>query len=389
MSKAKVSALTLGFGLLFMAVPAFAQGTRVCTQAEIAAVIGDMSSKLRKVNVDGQAGLRARLRELGKLKGWSETETEEKGLDLLEDDETRVQDETASHLLGQIDKLGQGGGSQAPSCAQIDELKTVAAQLLEVSSAKAAHISAKLDGELKRAKSSVAAATPVPAPETKKAVPPPPPAAGAPPPAKAPAAKAPWETQTTTAVKPSDAYVPPPPGAPAAGVPSAPGAGDRAAMEFTVEDIRAAGRGLFGTVSAELAAVIEYMFKSYGRPSGYILGTEGGAALLAGLRYGDGTLVTKLDGERKIYWQGPSVGYDFGLTGSRTMVLIYNLNHPNDLLQRFGGIDGSAYLVGGVGVTILKKGPIILAPIRTGLGLRLGANVGYLKFTDRPRFNPL
>lgn len=99
--------------------------------------------------------------------------------------------------------------------------------------------------------------------------------------------------------------------------------------------------------------------------------------------------MTKLDGERKIYWQGPSVGYDIGLTGSRTMFLIYNLRHPDDMLKRFGGIDGSAYLVGGVGVTILKSGPVILAPIRTGLGLRLGANVGYLKFTPKPRFNPL
>ena len=128
-----------------------------------------------------------------------------------------------------------------------------------------------------------------------------------------------------------------------------PAAADRGALEFSVDDIRAAGSGLFGTVSAELAAVIEYMFKSYGRPTGYILGTEGGAALVAGLRYGEGMLVTKLDGERKIYWQGPSVGYDLGLTGSRTMILIYNINNPDEILQRFGGVDGSAYLVGGAG----------------------------------------
>ncbi len=171
-------------------------------------------------------------------------------------------------------------------------------------------------------------------------------------------------------------------------LPGRPSAVDPASLRFSVEDIRAAGSGFFGTISAELAAVLEYTFKSYGQPTGYILGTEGGVALLAGLRYGDGQLVTKIDGERRVYWQGPSVGYDFGLTGSRTLILIYGISNPDEIYQRFGGIDGSAYLVGGAGVTVLKKGPIIMAPIRTGIGLRLGANVGYLHFTPRPRFNP-
>ena len=354
---------------------------KACTQADLAAVITDMSGKLRKTNVDSQNRLRTRLREFAKLKGWSETETEEKGLDLLEDDETRVQDETASHLLAQVDQLGQTSGG-APSCKQIDELKAVAAQLLEVTAAKAAHVSANLDAEQRNARPAIAAPAPVASapPEQKRAAPA---TEAAPPPAKAPTKPA-WETQTTTAVRPSDAYVPPPLAPPTAT--PAPLAAD---LQFSVDDIRAAGRGFFGSISAELAAVIEYMFKSYGRPTGYILGTEGGAALLAGLRYGDGTFVTKFSGERKIYWQGPSVGYDFGLTGSRTMILIYGLSDPDEMLQRFGGVDGSAYLVGGAGVTIMKKGPVILAPIRTGIGLRLGANIGYLKFTTTPRFNPL
>src|SRR5690606_777338 len=109
---------------------------------------------------------------------------------------------------------------------------------------------------------------------------------------------------------------------------------------------------------------------------------------LAGLRYGDGRLVTKLGGERKVYWQGPSVGCDVGLAGSRVMFLVYNLQNEEDLLARVIGVDGSAYIVGGVGVTFLKKGPIVLAPIRTGLGLRVGANVGYLKFTPTRSINP-
>jgi hypothetical protein len=110
--------------------------------------------------------------------------------------------------------------------------------------------------------------------------------------------------------------------------------------------------------------------------------------LLAGLRYGEGRLVTKAIGERKVYWQGPSLGYDFGLEGSRVMFLVYNLRAPEEMFARFAGLDGSAYLVGGVGITFLKRGPMVLAPIRTGLGLRLGANVGYLKFTPEPRLNP-
>lgn len=380
----KTATFAIWLAVVALAAPAAAQtapGIRKCTQAELAAVISDMSTRLRGVNVESQTKLRNRLRELAKLKGWSDADTEEKGLDLLEDDETKVQDETASHLLGEIDRLGQSGGD-GPSCQQIDDLKQVAMQLVEVTSAKAAHISAKLDTELKKAKPTVAAAPPPPA-EMKPAAPAAP--SPAPPTPAAPAPKRPtWEAQTSTSMKPSDAYVPPPPGPPpATASPMV------AAPQFTADEIRAAGRGLFGSISAELAAVIEYLFKSYGQPTGYILGTEGGAALLAGLRYGEGKFVTKADGERKIYWQGPSVGYDFGLTGSRTMILIYGLVEPDQMLQRFGGIDGSAYLVGGAGVTILKKGPVILAPIRTGLGLRLGANVGYLRFTPKPRFNPL
>jgi hypothetical protein len=381
----RLAAAAVCAGALLPATPALAQ--RTCSQNDLAVVITGMSDKLKRINVDSQSRMQTRLRELAKLKGWTEAETEEKGLDLLEDDETRVQDETASHLLGMIDKLGAAGDAP-PSCTQIDELKAAAAQLVEVTSAKAAHVSAKLDTEIKSMRTAAVAPPPAPVAPKAPATPVPPIATQVPtstaqppsPPVKPPA-KPGWETQTTGVVRPNDAYIPPTPGTPAP-------AAEPVDLEFSPDDIRAAGRGLFGTVSAELAAVIEYMFKSYGRPTGYILGTEGGAALLAGLRYGDGTLVTKRDGERKIYWQGPSVGYDLGLTGSRTMILIYNLTDVDEMLQRFGGMDGSAYLVGGVGVTVLKRGPIILAPIRTGLGLRLGANLGYLRFTPRPRFSP-
>jgi hypothetical protein len=157
---------------------------------------------------------------------------------------------------------------------------------------------------------------------------------------------------------------------------------------YSTREILAAGHGFFGSVSKGLASVVEYAFKQQGRPNGYILGQDAGGAFVAGLRYGEGMLYTKDAGSHRVYWQGPSIGWDAGAEGSKVMVLVYNLRDPMELYQRFGGVDGSAYLVGGVGVTFLKSGPVIVAPIRSGVGLRLGANVGYLKYTHRPTWNP-
>ncbi len=157
---------------------------------------------------------------------------------------------------------------------------------------------------------------------------------------------------------------------------------------YSSNEIIAAGHGFFGTVTQGLARVIEYAFQKQGRPNGYILGQDAGAAFIAGLRYGEGTLYTKDAGSHRVYWQGPSIGYDAGGDGSKVMVLVYNLRDPDDIYRRFGGVDGSAYIVGGVGLTFQKNGDLVTAPIRTGLGLRLGANVGYLKYTRAPTWNP-
>ena len=157
---------------------------------------------------------------------------------------------------------------------------------------------------------------------------------------------------------------------------------------FSMREIRDAGHGFFGSISQGLASVIEYAFKRQGRPNGYILGEDVGGAFVAGLRYGEGMLYTKDAGHHKVYWQGPSLGYDAGAEGSKVMVLVYNLRDPEQMYRRFGGIDGSAYVVGGVGMTFLSHGDVILAPIRSGIGLRLGANIGYLKYTRRPTWNP-
>ncbi len=157
---------------------------------------------------------------------------------------------------------------------------------------------------------------------------------------------------------------------------------------YSQSEIVAAGHRLFGRLSTSLAQAIAYTFRRQGRPTGYILGEDAGGALIAGLRYGEGYLHTKYGDRRKVFWQGPTLGYDFGGEGSRTMVLVYNLSNPASIFRRFGGVQGSAYVVGGVSVQLLKHQALTLAPIRTGVGLRLGANVGYLKFTRRPTWNP-
>ncbi len=157
---------------------------------------------------------------------------------------------------------------------------------------------------------------------------------------------------------------------------------------FSIREILDTGHGFFGSVSQGLGSVIEHAFKRQGRPNGYILGEDLGGAFVAGLRYGEGMLYTRDAGSHKVYWQGPSVGYDAGAEGSKVMVLIYNLRDPNDIYARYGGIAGSAYVVGGIGLTFQSNNNVTLAPIRAGIGLRLGANIGYLKYTRRPTWNP-
>lgn len=158
--------------------------------------------------------------------------------------------------------------------------------------------------------------------------------------------------------------------------------------QFSLGELVEAGRGFFGSVSAAIATGIESAVARWGYPNGYILGEEGGGAVVAGLRYGEGRLRTKRGDDLKIFWQGPSLGWDFGGDGSRVMILVYNLTFPADMLRRFVGISGSAYLVGGAAVTALAYENLVVVPIRSGVGLRLGANVGYIKFTDRPDWNP-
>jgi hypothetical protein len=160
------------------------------------------------------------------------------------------------------------------------------------------------------------------------------------------------------------------------------------ANTFAPDELTSAGHRFFGNVSRGLASVIERAVSQWGLPNGYILGEEGSGAFVAGLRYGEGTLYTKNAGDLRVYWQGPSVGFDWGGDGARTMTLVYNLPATNAIYQRFAGIDGSAYIIGGFGMTALTANNIVLVPIRSGIGLRLGANIGYLKYTPHATWNP-
>ncbi|WP_370359184.1 DUF1134 domain-containing protein [Shinella sumterensis] len=158
--------------------------------------------------------------------------------------------------------------------------------------------------------------------------------------------------------------------------------------QYSMQEIIDAGHGFFGEASGGLAKVVERAFESYGLPNGYILGQEGSGAFVAGLTYGEGTLNTKNAGQHPVFWQGPSLGLDWGGQGSRTMMLVYNLPDVNALYDRFGGVSGSAYVIAGVGMQVNVNRDIVLVPIRAGVGARLGINAGYLKLTRQPTWNP-
>ena len=157
---------------------------------------------------------------------------------------------------------------------------------------------------------------------------------------------------------------------------------------YSAQEIVDSGHQFFGATSGGLASLVETIFASYGMPNGYILGEEGSGAVIGGLTYGEGTLYTKNVGDHSVYWQGPSLGWDFGGQGSRTMILVYNLDSVDSLYRRYAGVAGSAYIIAGLGFTVLKNDNVLLVPVRTGVGARLGVNIGYLKLTQAPTWNP-
>ncbi|WP_285713907.1 DUF1134 domain-containing protein [Erythrobacter oryzae] len=154
------------------------------------------------------------------------------------------------------------------------------------------------------------------------------------------------------------------------------------------DDLIGAAEGVFGKGAEGLAKLIEDLLKKQGQPNGYIVGREAGGAFIVGARYGSGTLHHKVEGEQKVYWTGPSIGFDAGANAGNTFVLVYNLFDTEDLFKRFPAGEGQAYFVGGLTASYLRRGDVVLIPIRVGAGLRLGVNAGYMKFSKEQKWLP-
>lgn len=157
---------------------------------------------------------------------------------------------------------------------------------------------------------------------------------------------------------------------------------------YEENDVLDAAEGVFGKGAEGLAKIVEKILKDQGRPTAYIAGREASGAFAVGLRYGSGTMHHKVEGDRPAYWTGPSLGFDIGGNASKEFILVYNLYDSHDLYQRFPAAEGTAYFIGGFTASYLRSGDIVLIPIRLGVGWRLGANVGYMKFTEKSRILP-
>jgi len=157
---------------------------------------------------------------------------------------------------------------------------------------------------------------------------------------------------------------------------------------YKEDDLIGAAEGVFGKGAKGLADMIKSILAKQGEPNGYIVGREGGGAIVVGLRYGSGTLYHKIEGQMPVYWTGPSIGFDLGANAANTFVLVYNLYDTADLFHRYGAGEGQAYLVGGFNVSYLRRNDVVLIPVRMGVGLRLGLNAGYMKFSRKAKWLP-
>ncbi|MBW8786043.1 MAG: DUF1134 domain-containing protein [Novosphingobium sp.] len=210
--------------------------------------------------------------------------------------------------------------------------------------------------------------------------------APAPPARTVPAPPSETPATATSAIAAGTETVPPPAGAiPGSAAATAPGAAD---ATYHKDDLIGAAQGVFGKGAKGLAGMIEGILKKQGEPNAYIVGREGGGAIVVGLRYGSGTLFHKIEGQRPVYWTGPSIGFDAGASAGNTFVLVYNLYDSGDLYKRYGAGEGQAYLVGGFHVSYLRRGHVVLIPVRMGVGMRLGVNAGYMKFSHKQRWLP-
>jgi hypothetical protein len=160
------------------------------------------------------------------------------------------------------------------------------------------------------------------------------------------------------------------------------------APTYKKDDLIGAAEGVFGKGAAGLAGIVEKILKDQGEPNAYIAGREASGAFVVGLRYGSGTMQHTVEGQRPVYWTGPSIGFDVGGDATKVFTLAYNLYDSQDLYKRFPQVEGRAYFVGGFSATYLRRGDVVLIPIRLGVGMRLGANIGYMKFSEKSKWLP-
>ena len=203
--------------------------------------------------------------------------------------------------------------------------------------------------------------------------------------AQAPATPAPAQPQPA---EPAAQPVPQQPAQPSLSGRAAERAGQAAGGPVAKADVFKAAEGLFGRGAEGLADLIEDLLRKQGEPSAYITGREAGGAFALGFRYGEGTLHHGVEGDRPVFWTGPSLGFDFGANADKVFVLVYNLHDSQEIFKRYPGAEGNAYVVGGFTASYMRRGDVVLIPIRMGVGARLGVNAGYLRFSQKSRVLP-
>lgn len=380
MIRSIISAIALIIACLSGTLPA--AHARTCTTEDFGAAVDRSGQNIRDLSQETQPKIRKLMARYAKANSITQPNFEEQVFEKLYDEKIAALDKKSSQLLIKIDRMGRGENKKLADCARLDEINQLSAELMNVMRTKSRYVISRLEQKLQKQDDETVAAK---SSKQKKSPAKP---SGVEHADKAKSKKQPAEKKWAPQTKHNDAYVPPR-NPTENGRQAATSPGDDGLPGYSIDEIRAATKGFFGTVSTSLASVIEHAFKTSGRPTAYVLGTEGGGAFMAGVRYGKGRLFMRdTPGYFDIYWHGPSVGTDFGASGSRTMFLIYAMKEPSQIYRAFTGLDGSAYFVGGVGLTLMKGGKIVLAPIRSGLGLRLGANIGYLRFTAEPTWNP-
>lgn len=341
----------------------------ICTADDVAKAVDATGAQLRAFNSDMMAALNPKLKQLQTRRGWSDEELAAHTQALLADTEVAAFDKQAYEQFSRIDELGSASSTNT-DCQRLSDIEAAGKQLIGTMRAKAEHLTSRVEAAMSGEEAAADPAAPPKSPVTATVRPKPKPA---PEWTTATAADPAYEQQKQASLDALKLPVNPAP------------AGE---ATYSIEEIKQTSSGFFGTITSNLASVIAFAFQKAGQPDGYILGQEAGGAFLAGVRYGDGKLFLKDGSVTRVYWRGPSIGADLGASQSRTMFLVYQLKSKDDIFKLVSGIDGSAFVVGGVGITFLSDGRTILAPIRSGPGLRLGVNAGYLKFTRERNWVP-